>query len=138
LIRRLGLEVGKDIYITGHVEDEELALLYAACDVFVLPSYHESFSVAVTEAMAFGKPVIVSPIAGDPIVEDCVEGFIIKPYDINSFTEALTTILSDRKLYNHMSEKAACKAKLYLWKNCALKLYEVYEKVLLERKTGRH
>jgi glycosyltransferase involved in cell wall biosynthesis len=127
LIRRLDLKVGKDVIITGHVNDEELALLYASCDIFVLPSLHEAFSQTVLEAMAFGKPVVVSPIAGYPLVKDGEEGFVINPMNTNSFTESLIRVLSDEELYRTMSKRAFYKAQFYSWRNCAQVLYKTYK-----------
>src|SRR5690606_8101621 len=56
----------------------------AAMDVFVLPSTHvETFSNAALEAMAMGKPVVLSRIGGArEMIRDGVEGFTIEPSDL--------------------------------------------------------
>jgi glycosyltransferase involved in cell wall biosynthesis len=126
LMKRLDLK-GGDVIITGYVNDEELALIYASCDVFVLPSFHEAFSQTVLEAMAFGKPVVVSPIAGYPIVKDGEEGFVVNPMNTNSLAESLIRVLSDEELYRTMSKRAFNKAQLYSWRNCAQVLYKTYK-----------
>jgi glycosyltransferase involved in cell wall biosynthesis len=55
------------VYLHGDLEDEELASLYRACDVLVQPYRGEGFAMPPLEAMACGRPVIVT--AGGPTDE---------------------------------------------------------------------
>ena len=48
----------------GLVSRAELARLYAASDVFVFPSRHETFGLVMLEAMACGTPVAAFPVDG--------------------------------------------------------------------------
>ena len=48
----------------GLVSRPELARLYAASDVFVFPSRHETFGLVMLEAMACGTPVAAYPVDG--------------------------------------------------------------------------
>ncbi|MCX7880717.1 MAG: glycosyltransferase [Ignavibacteria bacterium] len=48
------------IYIKEYLNEEEMASLYRACDVFVSPYRGEGFSLPTLEAMACGLPVIVT------------------------------------------------------------------------------
>jgi len=128
LIRELGLKIGEDIILPGLVDDRTLALLYASCDVFVLPSLHEGFSQPVIEVMAYGKPVIVSPLAAYPTVEDRSEGFVISPEKIDSYVYALQKILTDKQLYMSMSKKAKLKAQKYSWNTIGSNLFEIFHK----------
>jgi glycosyltransferase involved in cell wall biosynthesis len=126
LIRGLGFKVNEDIILPGLVDDRTLALLYASCDVFTLPSLHEGFSQPVIEVMAYGKPVIVSPSAAYPTVEDGNEGFVISPEDIDSYVYALQKTLTDKELYMAMSKKAKLKAQKYSWYTIGSNLFEIF------------
>ncbi len=127
LARTLGLRLGEDIILTGFVDDRMLAKLYAACDVFSLPSFHEGFSQPVIEVMAYGKPVVVSQLAAYPTVEDGREGFVIYPNDTNSYAEALQKILTNENLYAAMSKKAKLKAQNYSWDKIGLEFLALFQ-----------
>lgn len=58
-VEALGLS--RSVSFAGFVAGEEKARLLASADVFVLPSFHENFGVAVLEAMAAGLPAVVTP-----------------------------------------------------------------------------
>lgn len=59
----------------GCPTEQEKADAYAACDVFCLPSAHESFGIVYVEAWSYGKPVICgSAPASRELVENSVTG----------------------------------------------------------------
>jgi teichuronic acid biosynthesis glycosyltransferase TuaC len=86
---KLGLKIGVDLLLPGLVDNKTLALYYASCDVFFLPSLHEGFSQPILEVMAYGKPVVASPLAAYPTVTDGVEGFVVHPRNKDSYAPAL-------------------------------------------------
>lgn len=59
----------------GCPSEQEKADAYAACDVFCLPSAHESFGIVYVEAWSYGKPVVCGAApASRELVEDDVTG----------------------------------------------------------------
>lgn len=58
------LNISEMVQFVGYLQGEAKAAALAEADVFVLPSYHENFSLATAEAMAAGLPVIVSDQVG--------------------------------------------------------------------------
>ena len=52
------------VIFTGHVEISEIYKYYFASDIFVLPTYNDSWGLVVNEAMACGLPIIVTNAAG--------------------------------------------------------------------------
>ena len=53
-----------DVKFLGLKEGEELAEIYASCDVFVFPSKTDTFGIVLLEAMASGLPVAAYPVMG--------------------------------------------------------------------------
>lgn len=66
-------------------------------DVFVLSSTSEGFSIATIEAMAAGKPVVVTRSGGpEEIVTDGLDGLLVPPADPEALAEGIRTLLRDR------------------------------------------
>jgi glycosyltransferase involved in cell wall biosynthesis len=86
-------EVTNRVHFTGAVED--VRPLLAALDIFMLPSTAvESFSNAALEAMAMGRPVILSDIGGArEMIHDGVEGYVVSPTELAARLPALVTAL---------------------------------------------
>lgn len=72
---------------------------YRAAGVYCLPSYHEGLPMGILEAMAFGLPVVATPIAGVPeAVADGVSGALVPPGDRAALTARLIALLADPSL----------------------------------------
>lgn len=68
-LRRLAADLGLGDHVVffGRVEEDELRQLYAAADVFVLPTVaYEGFGMSTLEALASGTPVVGTPIGATP------------------------------------------------------------------------
>ena len=94
----------KNSVSSNHIEfpyiskDEELAKLYAACDVLFYPTNADNFPLVVLEAMSCGLPVIASAIAGIPeIIQDEVNGFLVEGYaEVTNYEEKLNHVFGLR------------------------------------------
>ena len=76
----------------GNVSD--MVNLYNKVHVVCLPSYHEGFSRSLSEAASTGKLLIASDISGcNEIVIDGFNGFLCKPKNIKSLSEAIIKII---------------------------------------------
>ncbi len=92
LARELKLE--RQVRWEGLVLYEELGAYYSACDVFVLPSLEDTWGVAVLEAMAFSKPVLVSCYAGaSEMVQHGVNGYVIDPLKPHQIAGAMRQLI---------------------------------------------
>lgn len=101
LVARSKLE---NVHFRGFVNQKILPQVYAAADVFVLPSEDESWGLAVNEAMCAGLPVVVSKGVGcvTDLVRDNVNGRIFAPRDVEGLAMALHSILVDAEVRGRM------------------------------------
>ncbi len=101
LVRRRGL-AGK-VHLPGHINDDDLASHYEACDVFCMPSTvrAEAYGVAMVEAMVMGKPIVATDIGGSgvPWVNlHGVTGLNVPVRKAASLATALAGLLADAPL----------------------------------------
>jgi glycosyltransferase involved in cell wall biosynthesis len=76
-----------------------------AFDIFVLPSMTEGISLSLLEAMAAGKPTVVTHVGGNPeIVIHEVTGFLISPQALGKLSDAIIKLLQDEGLSKKMGE----------------------------------
>ncbi len=92
LIRELGLS--QCVRLLGHVDD--LRPVWAASDLFVLPSHNEGFSLALLQAMAAGIPAVAFAVGGPAeIIADGETGYLIPPRDVVALAERLQELLEN-------------------------------------------
>jgi glycosyltransferase involved in cell wall biosynthesis len=129
--RRLETEGLKDrVVITGMVEGDERLALLSSCDVFVLPSYSEGLPIAALEAMACGKPVILTEACNIPGVDEAGAGFIIPP-TAEALAISLERMLESVATRREMGERARRFAlSRYTWDQCAHRMFKAYKNIL--------
>ena len=94
----VAMGVADRVRFLGRVSDENLPRLYAACDVFVLPSVSrlEAFGIVALEAMSSGKPVVVADIPGvREVIEDGKEGLLADPMNPQDLAGKIRQLLAD-------------------------------------------
>ena len=94
----------------------QLPALYAQMDVVVLPSLAEGFGLTALEAMACGRPVIVSDHTfGRDLIEDGVNGWTVPIRDAHAIVERLRTVARNPELAHAMGQAARLTAQRYSW-----------------------
>ncbi len=98
--------VQANVIFAGRVSEQDLPLLYNACDAFVMCSREdhgrrgvlaEGFGLALLEASACGKPVIAGRSGGMPdAVRDGVTGVLVDPKDSQAVAKAILNALQER------------------------------------------
>src|SRR5262249_38099065 len=102
--RALGL--GENARFLGVRHD--IQSLYAAVDVFALPSLEEGSPNALLEAMACGRAIVASRVGGVPeVVEDGRSGLLVEPGSPAALAEALARLASDAPLRHRLGREAA-------------------------------
>jgi glycosyltransferase involved in cell wall biosynthesis len=100
-----------------YLEHDKLVKELHASDIFVLPSYLDSWAMVVIEAMACGLPVIVSENTGakDAVTED--SGFIIPIDDEDALMDKILYFYNNRAEIERMGKNAARVVQKYTWDN---------------------
>ncbi len=84
----------KTRYLGWQHDDTALALLYAAADVFVLPSLQESLGYTAMEAMACGTPCVAFNQGGVPdLIDHLQNGYLAHPYEPADLARGIAWVL---------------------------------------------
>ena len=110
------------IHAVGYIADEErMAALYAAVDVFVTPSLQENLPNTIAEAMSCGTPCVGFHIGGIPeMIHHKEDGYVARYRDANDLAEGIRPVLSHPELgeaaarYAHENYDARHVAQLYI------------------------
>lgn len=126
------LAVRDKVLFLYSTSDEELAKVYAACDVFVYPSSLSPWGLVVTEAMAAAKPVIVSKEVGtSEIIQNGVNGIVIDCAQPEEIAKQIEMLMDDSKLRRKLGENAYQYIKNNLsWERYAKNVENVFEQAI--------
>lgn len=87
------------VAITGWATSAEVRQQLLDAQVMVLPSFAEGLPVVIMEALALGRPVISTMIAGIPeLVQPGVSGWLVPAGSIEDLTTAMRTALQCSRL----------------------------------------
>jgi len=113
----------------GSVDDDESAALLASSDVLVQCSDSESFGMSVAEAMAAGKPVVVTRTCPWSEVEAQAAGFWVAQ-TADAIAAGLNAVLSNDAAAQDMGRRGrAFIASRYSWPHTAAALINEYEAI---------
>ncbi|HET7585380.1 MAG TPA: glycosyltransferase family 1 protein [Gemmatimonadaceae bacterium] len=112
------LDLGDRLRLLGWTQPDDLVALYNAATCFVIPSYFESCSVALLEALACGCPVIASDAGGNPeVVRDAA--LLHHPDDVDALADAIRRVTSDEALRADLSARARRRSLAFGWHTAA-------------------
>lgn len=95
--------LGDRVRFTGYMSQAEVAATLASADICVLPSFAEGVPVVLMEALASGRPVIATQVAGvGELVEEGVSGFLVPPGDAESLADRIRRLAADPALQARM------------------------------------
>ncbi len=131
LCEELGIKDKVDFL--GSVPYDDLIKLYSAADIFVRPSRSEGLGSSFLEAMAAGLIIIGTPVGGIPdFLWEGKTGFFAVPDNIDSLEQAIRTafFLSPVKKAQMISNARALIRAKYLWDDVALKMKDIFNKLV--------
>ena len=129
----------RGVRFIGYVPDEDLVRYYHTCHVFCAPSTgFESFGIVLLEAMAAGRPIVASNIAGyRTVLQDGVQGLLVEPENEEALAVALIRLLRDPEMRARMGEQGRRTAHLYSWEKVARQVLECYEEWMCQKQNTK-
>lgn len=125
LILKLNLKNIKLKGYSNNIENE-----YKDASFFVLPSRYEGFGLVLTEAQMYGLPCISYDITGpNEIIEDNVNGFLIKRYNVNEFALKMAELMSNHEKLIDFSKNTQNNIEKYELKNIIKKWESIFIKI---------
>jgi len=120
------LNLNENVIFHGIKSREETANYIKKCNFLVLPSYSESFSCIILEAIACGKPIVTTNVGIISEIFNEKIGIIVKP-NIKSIQKGLNEMLENYKLYD--PNLISNQADSYSYQIIGEKFTSLYEKI---------
>lgn len=119
-----------DVLFLG--EQDFIAGVLAAGDIFLLPSENESFGLAALEAMSCGLPVVASNVGGlHEVIRDGETGFLFEPHDVPGMSDLILRLLGDAGMRREVGLKARERAQRDFGRDKIVGQYvSLYERLL--------
>jgi glycosyltransferase involved in cell wall biosynthesis len=135
-IKELGLsEVAQ---LAGQIPYAGLGDYFQSADVFVLPTKEDTWGMVVLEAMAFGKPILVSRYAGShELVHNGVNGFVFDCYRPEELAEHMERFIREPELIQQYGRNSKDIIGVYTPWKAANALYGTVMKAVENHQPGR-
>ena len=115
-MRQHAVASGVRVRFAGFLNQSEIPAAYAASDVLVLPSTgQETWGLVVNEAMACGRPAIVSSSVGcgPDLVENGLTGYVVPEGDIQALGDRIDAMVRDPRLASELGRSAAARVAAF-------------------------
>lgn len=109
-----------NVVFPGFINQSSLPSLYAASDVFVLPSESEPWGLAVNEAMCAGLPIVAAKEIGcvPDLVEHGANGYTPAAGDVDGLVSALRILLGDEGARRRMGQASLIRISRWSYREC--------------------
>jgi glycosyltransferase involved in cell wall biosynthesis len=109
----------------------DVAELFGASDIALLPSWHENMSNALLEAMAAGVPVIATSVGGNTEIVSQGGGVLVPPHDPPALAAAIQGLILDRHRRLMLGREARSVIEAgYTTRHMTRRLSDVYRTIL--------
>ena len=119
------------IRVLGYVDNTDLPLIYEMAELFLYPSFRESFGIPILEAMACGTPVVTSQTSAMPEIAGGA-AYLVDPKSPMDMVKSISDILQNAVLRESLCEKGLQRAQQFSWKRSAERVREVYAALVSE------
>jgi glycosyltransferase involved in cell wall biosynthesis len=117
------------VSLAGELDGDALEVFYDSADVFVLATLHETYCMAVAEALAHGLPVVSTTTGAIPELVGASgnggqpAGLLVPPGDVEAMTAALSTLVGNARAREQFAEGARrVRDRLPTWDEVAEKM----------------
>lgn len=117
----------EEIQLIGKIPHDKVAEILSEHDIFIMPSYFETFGRVYFEAMALKLPVICAKNSGIyGLFEEMKQGISVDHTDINDIADKLEILISDKSLRERIGKNGYQLVKNYTWKNISIRYNQIY------------
>ncbi|MBI4621316.1 MAG: glycosyltransferase family 4 protein [Desulfobacterales bacterium] len=128
LRKLLGQATGKLLF-PGIVPDDHLPALLSGALISLYPSLYEGFGLPVLESMACGVPVITSNRGSLPEIAGGA-AILVDPEDVDSISGAISGLMKDESLQNHLKVMGKKRASEFTWQKTAKETLSLYRELV--------
>jgi len=122
------LGISGNMIFTGFLRDDDLAKIYRAADLYVMPSVSEPFGITTLEAMKYNTPVLVSKQSG--VSEVVTHALKVDFWDVNEMANKMIAVLEHRVLSETLKENGWHDLEKISWKNSAQAVVNIYRELI--------
>jgi len=118
----------EDVVTAGYVSSDELPRYYASADIFCSPATgDESFGIVLLEAMASGKPIVATDIAGfRHVLTHGREGLLVEPKNKRQLATVLEALINGPTLRRDLGVAGLRTVQQYDWERVIDQVQDVY------------
>lgn len=122
------LNLSDKIFLKGRIANKELPKILPTYDVFLMPSYPETFGRVYIEAMACGLPILGAKGSGvEKIITNGKEGFIVDIINNKTIETELRWMFNNKTQLEVMKLNAIALSKEYSWETITENIVKQYE-----------
>ncbi|WP_309611040.1 glycosyltransferase family 1 protein [Sphingomonas sp.] len=123
------------VQLRQNVADDELRLIYRNARLVLFPSTYEGFGIPVLEAMAAGRPLVVSDL---PVFRELIgpRGAYFPPQDVTNMADAVAAVLASPERQRQLVDDGRQRVRDFTFDRLASEVEAVYREVLTQRRAS--
>lgn len=120
-----------NVHFVGFKTKDELAMYYAAADLFVLPTREDIWGLVINEAMAYSLPIVSTDkcIAALELVEPGYNGYILPVGDEDKLADSIHFLLQDVARCQQCGRNSRNRIQSYTIEEMAKRHMEIFEDI---------